>query len=119
MMKNTANTNIVRHSFEAKNMMGPFCPDYDIADPAKVIQWDVKPGDVLVHHMWTAHAATPNTSANIRRRAHTTRWVSSNSRFQAGTFRLRQPFEHGLKDGDPMDCKLYPAIPFSLEMENA
>jgi ectoine hydroxylase-related dioxygenase (phytanoyl-CoA dioxygenase family) len=114
-----SNTNLVKHGAGAKNTMGPFCPDFDEADPKNVIRWDVKPGDVLIHHMWTAHGATANTSLNVRRRAHTTRWASGTCRFQEGSYRLRQPFEHGLKDGDRLDCKLYPSVPFALEMEAA
>ena len=109
-----AKTNLVRHSFDAKNTKGPFCPDFDKEFPEQILQWDVKAGDVLVHHMWTVHGAAANSSGNNRRRAHTTRWVSGNSRFQEGRFRLRQPFEHGLKEGDPMDCKLYPSVEFAL-----
>ncbi len=110
-----SSTNFVKHIRpDAKNTKGEPCPDFDLPENGRdVVSWDVQPGDVLVHHMWTAHAATGNNSPDRRRRAHTTRWAGENTRFQEGTFKLRMPFEHTLVDGDRLDSEYLPAVPFA------
>lgn len=111
-----SSTNLVRHIRpDAKNTDGQQCPNFDEPDlRAEILRWDVKPGDVLAHHMWTAHAAGGNLAADRRRRAHTTRWAGQTARFQEGYFKLRMPFEHTLRDGDPFDSEQFPAVPFVL-----
>lgn len=108
-----SSTNIVRHMRpDAKNTSGERCPDFDQPGMGReVMTWDVKAGDVLVHHMWTAHAANGNSSPDRRRRAHTTRWCSGSTRFQEGYYKLRMPFEHDLKDGDPLTSEYFPDVP--------
>lgn len=108
-----SSTNFVRHIRpDAKNTSGDPCPDFDQEGRGlPVVTWDVEPGDVLVHHMWTAHAAGGNLSPDRRRRAHTTRWAGSTARFQEGYYKLRMPFEHNLKDNDPLDSEWFPRVP--------
>lgn len=109
-----SSTNFVRHIRpDAKNSSGEPCPDFDLAENGRtVVTWDVQPGDVLAHHMWTAHAANGNLSTDRRRRAHTTRWAGETARFQHGYYKLRMPFDPGLGDGDPLDGEHFPAVPF-------
>lgn len=112
-----SSTNFVRHIRpDAKNTSGDPCPDFDQPEyGARIVGWDVQPGDVLVHHMWTAHAANGNTSPDRRRRAHTTRWCGSSARFQEGFYKLRMPFEHTLKDGDPLASEWFPTVPVDMD----
>ncbi|MBY8824382.1 phytanoyl-CoA dioxygenase family protein [Sphingomonas colocasiae] len=114
-----SSTNFVRHIRpDAKNTSGDPCPDFDaIENGPEVIGWDVQPGDVLAHHMWTAHAANGNLSPDRRRRAHTTRWAGETARFQTGYYKLRMPFTPTLADGDPLDSEHFPAVPFERDWE--
>jgi ectoine hydroxylase-related dioxygenase (phytanoyl-CoA dioxygenase family) len=113
-MDYASSTNLVQHMRpDAKNTAGEKCPDFDQPGSGlEVVSWDVKPGDVLAHHMWTAHAANGNLSSDRRRRAHTTRWAGETARFQEGYYKLRMPFEPTLKDGDSLDSDYFPAVPF-------
>lgn len=108
-----SSTNFVRHLRpDAKNTSGEPCPDFDRPELGKrVVTWNVEPGDVLVHHMWTAHAAGGNHSPDRRRRAHTTRWCGDSVRFQEGYYKLRMPFEHQMQDGDRLDSEYFPDVP--------
>jgi ectoine hydroxylase-related dioxygenase (phytanoyl-CoA dioxygenase family) len=109
-----SSTNFVRHIRpDAKNTMGEKCPDFDLPESgAQVVTWNVQPGDVLVHHMWTAHAAGGNSTPDRRRRAHTTRWTGEQARFQEGYYKLRMPFEPKLRDGDSLNSEYFPNVPF-------
>lgn len=85
-------------------------PDID-ADPERypTIGWDLEPGDVTFHHLLTIHGALPNSSATVRRRAHTIRFAGE------GTTWLNRPyspaeFETDLRDGDLLEGPLFPVL---------
>lgn len=89
------------------------CPDFtEINDGKLVLQWDVEPGDCIVHHMWMPHATGGNLSPEVRRRVHTTRWVSEGCTFREGDYQLRPLIDHGLREGDPLQGPLYPEVNF-------
>ncbi len=58
-------------------------PDVDALEAAgecEVITFSTEPGDVVVHHARTLHAAGPNTSATTRRRAISVRYCGDDAR---------------------------------------
>jgi ectoine hydroxylase-related dioxygenase (phytanoyl-CoA dioxygenase family) len=89
------------------------CPDFEVVDGGELLMsWDVQPGDCLAHHMWMPHATRGNSSATVRRRAHTTRWVSERCTFREGNFQLRTVGDPGLKEGDQLQGDHFPRVPF-------
>lgn len=97
----------------AEGLDDEHCPDFEQHEGGRLLlHWDVEPGDCLVHHMWMPHATGGNRSASVRRRAHTTRWVSERCTFREGDFQLRPVGDHGLKEGDPLDGDHFPRVPF-------
>ncbi|MFW6093680.1 MAG: phytanoyl-CoA dioxygenase family protein [Pseudomonadota bacterium] len=71
--------------------------------------WPLNGEDALT--LWMPHATGDNCSASVRRRAHTTRWVSERCTFREGDFQLRPVGDHGLKDGDPLHGDHFPRVP--------
>ncbi len=50
------------------------CPDFDRVDDAEILSWDMAPGDALLIHPRTVHAAGGNQSKTQGRVAITSRW---------------------------------------------
>ncbi len=64
----------------------PALPDIDAMEArgeARVLRWDVAPGDVILFDSYTVHGSPGNSSADVRRRAYATRWASTDVRFDA------------------------------------
>merc|ERR1719487_1215660 len=54
----------------------PLLPDVDGNEEAyDVIYFDARPGDLIVHHKNTLHGSRGNTSADMRRRAASIRYI--------------------------------------------
>lgn len=83
----------------------------------QLLQWDVRPGDVIVHHPLIIHGAGGNHLRAARRRALALRYVGPDARYDArpGTF-LQSPILRGglppiaLADGDPIAGELFPRV---------
>ncbi len=82
------------------------------AEPAKydLIQFDVQPGDAVVHHFRTVHGAGGNRS-NHPRRALSVRYAGEDMRFHARPGAPAQPYHaHSLTEGAPLDSETFPVV---------
>jgi len=93
-------------------------PDIDanIGD-YEVLNWEMEPGDVLLHHPLTLHYARGNASTTGRRRGLALRYVGEDATYDTrpGTFmenpRLKKLLpEITLKDGDRLLSDLFPKV---------
>ncbi len=88
-------------------------PDVDalIADGAKVISFDVEPGDVIAFHYRTLHDAPGNTMPS-RRRAVSYRWIGDDATFATRPWDVSPPYEaDGLIVGGPLgDDPRFPLV---------
>lgn len=79
------------------------------------LNWDMEPGDCLVHHAMTVHGAPGNRTAKARRRAYSTRWTGDNVTWnpRPGILEVIPPptlKEIPLKPGEPIDCEAFPRL---------
>jgi ectoine hydroxylase-related dioxygenase (phytanoyl-CoA dioxygenase family) len=89
----------------------PEIPDIDaMRDRLEFLQWEMEPGDCLVHHGLTVHGAPGNQTATARRRALVSRWCGENVRYDPRPNiqpMLRDP---GIPSGAPLDSDLFPRV---------
>ena len=80
----------------------------------KIRSWEMQPGDVLIFHMRTLHAAGGTAT---RRRAFAARWLGDDATYATRPGPTSPPFpglEHELAPGSPMDHELFPQIQTSI-----
>jgi ectoine hydroxylase-related dioxygenase (phytanoyl-CoA dioxygenase family) len=94
---------------------GSLVPDV-LADPelaARLVSFEVEPGDVVVHHYRTVHGAPANRSSSRRRRAISVRYCGDDIRYRLRPGVPRKPHHHLVHDGDELggaDCpQVWPA----------
>ncbi|HJM29117.1 MAG: phytanoyl-CoA dioxygenase family protein [Acidimicrobiales bacterium] len=90
----------------------PELPDIENnLDIYETISWDVNPGDCLVFHGMIVHGSYGNSSSKLSRRALATRWCGDDVRFFRRKGEVAIPTtDPGLKNGDRLDCDLFPRI---------
>jgi ectoine hydroxylase-related dioxygenase (phytanoyl-CoA dioxygenase family) len=95
---------------EAEDLDGPV-PDID-ADPGAypIVTWDMQPGDCLVFHGKTLHAASPNLTQDKRRRALAIRFTGDDIRWRPRPYAPADDSFRGLSAGDPIACDAYPLV---------
>ena len=84
-------------------------------ESSNIKSWEMKPGDVLIFHMRTLHAAA---GSKTRRRAFSARWLGDDAVYAQRPGPTSPPFpelENELVGGDPMDHPLFPIIVSSDE----
>jgi ectoine hydroxylase-related dioxygenase (phytanoyl-CoA dioxygenase family) len=90
----------------------PVPPIDDERDRYRVVGWDMEPGDVVLFHMLTLHAAAGN-SRTIPRRALSLRLLGADATHAPRPWTTSPPFP-GLEDelpaGAPMDHELFPLL---------
>lgn len=87
------------------------CPDIE-ADPGRhdIVSFDVRPGDVIIHHVMTVHGAGGNLSDNWRR-AVSFRYCGDDVRYLDRAGAIRQVgLSTQLKDGDRLFSPDYPMV---------
>ena len=86
-------------------------PDPDLDNgSAKVLEWGMDPGDVVLFDFRTAHGARGNKSAQ-RRRALSLRWVGDDARYVERPGRTSPPFPgHGMVQGQRLRPDWFPVI---------
>lgn len=73
--------------------------------------YDVKPGDVIIHHVRTAHGSTGNLSADRGRRAIAFRYCGDDIRYlERPGVPENSPKSDSLKNGDVIDSAEFPLI---------
>jgi len=94
---------------------GDAAPDVDESTDYEVLSWDLEPGDCLIHHGMTLHAAPGNASPRQRRRAHSIRFTGDDVRWDPRPEVLaRVPrmttLPIPLRAGDPLTCDAFPVV---------
>ena len=73
-----------------------------------LIQFDTKPGDLVVHHALTLHGAGANNSASRQRRAVSVRYCGDGSTYKIRPGAPKKPHHENMRTGDPVvdhpDC---------------
>ncbi|MEE8333513.1 MAG: phytanoyl-CoA dioxygenase family protein [Alphaproteobacteria bacterium] len=95
---------------EADELDGP-APDID-AEPEKydIETIELDPGDCVAFHAAILHAATPNLSATMRRRALAVRFAGDDITWQPRAYIPSVPDTPDLVEGGPIDSEIYPRI---------
>jgi ectoine hydroxylase-related dioxygenase (phytanoyl-CoA dioxygenase family) len=84
---------------------GSDVPDIDAlaaAGDCEILTFDTTPGDVVVHHARTLHAAGPNRSATTRRRAISVRYCGDDARTRLRPGAPRKVHQERWIDGTPI-----------------
>jgi len=91
---------------------GDEVPDIDAMaarGEVELLQFDLGPGDMTVHHARTLHAAGGNLSKDRRRRAISLRYCGDDARYHFRQGAPRKPHHEFVSDGDTLggpDCPL-------------
>ena len=93
--------------------IGEDVPDIDAlaaAGGCEVLTFDTRPGDVVIHHARTLHAAGGNRSATIRRRAISVRYCGDDAHTLLRPGAPRKPHQETWTDGRPLDPAEHPLV---------
>jgi ectoine hydroxylase-related dioxygenase (phytanoyl-CoA dioxygenase family) len=75
------------------------------------LSWDMEPGDCLVHHSLAVHGAQGNSSAIIRRRALSTRWLGDEAYYRPQAGRHDSPYQlDHLEPGQKLEAECFPIV---------
>lgn len=86
-------------------------PDIDAErDQHVFLNWDMEPGDCLIHQALTIHGSSGNATNHMRRRALATRWTGDDATYDARPGTFQKIRESDLKTGDSMDSDLFPRV---------
>lgn len=87
------------------------CPNFsEMRDQYDVVSWSMEPGDVLVHHPFTAHGAPGNASLTERRIGFATRWTGDDAVYDPRPATISLAGEPGLAAGDPLGGPQFPEV---------
>ena len=92
---------------------GDEVPDIDALaarGEVELVQWDLAPGDVSVHHARTLHAAGANRSATRWRRAISVRYCGDDARYLFRPGAPRKPHHADVREGDELDHERCPVV---------
>jgi ectoine hydroxylase-related dioxygenase (phytanoyl-CoA dioxygenase family) len=89
---------------------GERVPDVDAQPDAEIVTFTTGPGDVVVHHARTLHAAGGNRSATTRRRAISVRYCGDDARVRIRPGAPRKPYQHAVVDGAVLDSDDCPVV---------
>ena len=86
-------------------------PNIEISDEKlDLIQFNTKPGDLVVHHALTLHGAGANSSASRQRRAVSVRYCGDDSTYKIRSGAPKKPHHENMRTGEPVvdhpDCPL-------------
>ena len=89
----------------------PKIPDIEaMRGDLEIMQWELAPGDCVVHHALTIHGAPGNLTQAMRRRGLITRWAGDDARYSPLPDIQPLLYEPGIPNGAPLDCELFPQI---------
>lgn len=92
---------------------GELIPDIEAlaaAGEVEVLQFDLGPGDMTVHHARTLHAAGANLSRTRRRRAISLRYCGDDVRYHFRPGAPRKAHHAGVHEGDSLDGPDCPVV---------
>lgn len=88
----------------------PVPPIDDERDQHEIVSWELQPGDCLIFHCRTLHAAPGNPHAHARR-VLSTCWAGDDATYIEINSDLAPPVKgEGLKPGDPLACVTFPKV---------
>ncbi len=95
-----------------RNTPGVPIPDFDEQrDRHRFLSWDMKAGDVLIHHALTVHGSRGNASSTRRRRAYATRWTGDDVTFDPRPDLVPLTIAPiPLAPGEALDCDVFPLV---------
>ena len=76
----------------------------------RFLNWDMEPGDCLVHHALTVHGSGGNTSLVHRRRALATRWVGDDAIYAPEGSTYEPLKDAALAPGGPLESPKFPLV---------
>jgi len=79
-------------------------------DSYTLLNWDMEPGDCLVHHALTIHGSGGNTTLHQRRRALATRWVGDDVVYAPGASTYEPLKDPTLRSGGPLASEKFPLV---------
>ncbi|MGB1877028.1 MAG: phytanoyl-CoA dioxygenase family protein [Rhodospirillaceae bacterium] len=74
-----------------------------------IVAYETQPGDIVVNHLRTLHAA-PGNSTDQRRRAVAYRFTGDDAHYAIRKKGSQPIVDPGLADGDPMPCDVFPTL---------
>lgn len=89
---------------------GDTVPDVDRLAGAEILTFATQPGDVVVHHARTLHAAGGNRSETVRRRAISVRYCGDDARVRVRPGAPRKPYQASVVDGAVLDSPDCPVV---------
>ncbi len=89
---------------------GALVPDVDALASAEILTFDTEPGDVVVHHARTLHAAGGNRSSSTRRRAISVRYCGDDARVLIRPGAPLKAYQHTVTDGAVLDSPDCPVV---------
>ncbi len=92
---------------------GELVPDVDAlaeAGDTEVLTFATEPGDVVVHHARTLHAAGGNRSTTTRRRAISVRYCGDDARVLVRPGAPMKPYQQSVTDGSVLDSPDCPVV---------
>jgi len=92
---------------------GEVIPDIEAlaaAGEVELVQFDLGPGDMTVHHARTLHAAGGNLSATRRRRAISLRYCGDDAVYHFRPGAPRKPHHEFVREGDTLDGPDCPVV---------
>lgn len=89
----------------------PKVPDIDATrGELEIAQFEVEPGDCILHHGLSVHGAPGNASTGQRRRAFVTRWAGDDAVYHPRPDIMPMLAEPDLAPGDPITCDVWPRV---------
>jgi ectoine hydroxylase-related dioxygenase (phytanoyl-CoA dioxygenase family) len=86
-------------------------PDIDgHRDEYDLVNWDMRPGDVLIFHPLVVHGSGGNASTTTRRRALATRWFGDDVVYRDLPHTTPMPPGNQLVDGQPFGGEMFPRL---------
>lgn len=77
---------------------------------AEILCFDMKPGDLTVHHGLTLHGAEGNASNGQRRRAMSVRYCGDDARYRIRRGAAQKPHHGSVREGDALDHPDCPVV---------
>lgn len=88
-------------------------PDIDrIIAKQDILSWAILPGDCVIFHGKTLHAAQGNSQTQTSRRVFSTRWLGDDTRFCLRPWQISPPITGNLTAGDAFHSELFPEMIF-------
>ncbi len=99
--------------YENETGFASFPNDADLDQSARILSWDLQPGDCIVFHMRTLHNAPATTGVPTRRRAFSARWIGEDVVYDSRPGETSPPYPElhaTLQPGDALPAATFPAL---------